>query len=134
MAEEVTLPDRTQAVINDIMNAQVEMRTNILTVPFNFTSSILVANTIDGVKDGQHVSCLVVNLEKAETLIIPGTQIANYELVLNDTPAKSEAVDAVVQLEATHEFIKVGDELTPEQVQEVSQLCNNFRQAFCING
>lgn len=130
-AEDVTLPARSEKMVATVVPAYIKEGTSLMTVPFNFTPNLLVANAIDKVKMGQ-VDCLIANLDQNCVTLKKGTKIANFELM--EEEENKNNIAAIARLGDTNEVIQIGDALDEMQAKQVTNLCSKYKDVFSIAG
>ena len=79
---------------------------------------------------------LLANVDTFDVKLKAGMQIASFEDVEGQMqkPTAVGAVNALLKLEESDEFVKVGDNLIPGQIQDLRDVFNEYRNAFSING
>lgn len=106
----------------------------IMAVPLDLGGEVMVGNTVDET-DTNVVNLLLMNSGHRKVTLEANTQVATYESV--DDQQRNEKrckVMATFKLDQTDEVIRVGNQLTDEQVDEITNLINQYAAAFSVNG
>lgn len=69
--KDTIIPANSEAIVAAVLPSHVPIKSVVITNPFHFKSSILVANTINEVRPDQNIDCLVVNALQAPIVIAP---------------------------------------------------------------
>lgn len=121
----------------NIITAKAYANGLIMAKPYNFGSSTLIGNIISDVVNNI-TNVLLINNGKKPVYIKENTQIASFER-MEGKPSESlillpKAVNNVIQLEGSQEFLKIGNQLTDNQVRELKAVIYKNIKAFSING
>ena len=105
----------------------------IATLPFNFDSNIILANSVDEVIQGR-TTVLFTNVETLDIAIRRGQQIASFEELASgaELRAQSAVMSALVSVGDSQEVVKVGDNLTASQVKELRKLLDSHQESFSV--
>lgn len=135
----VTIPPRSIKAIQ----AKVNTVGVVATKPFNFNSSLLVANSISNVNNNV-TDVLICNPTVNSIKITEDTQIGTYEeiectdieesMLEKYSHNDSQSSCLIKTIDNTNTKINVSDELTPEQLQELMCVINMNPRAFFIDG
>ena len=106
----------------------------VATLPFHFDNSIMVANTVSKVMDSA-IQVVLLNLDTWDVEIKKQQQIASFQTLSDQTEmVQSWGVFNVLPLGDTSSFVKVGDNLTHNELNDLSQLLSQYTDAFATDG
>jgi len=133
LPETIVLPARRMMLVQSDVCTSANL---VATVPFNFDPSIMVANGVSPVVDSK-VFVPMVNIDTWDIRIQKKQQIACFQ-TLKD-PAINDGIQAwginnVLPLGDTSSFVRIGDDLTAEQVKDLSDTLNEYIDAFSTDG
>lgn len=124
--EEMVIGPRTQKVIE----ASIPTVGTVLAIPNLFDGRIIVGNSVSSVHEGT-VNLIVMNPTNQPVTIQADTQLASYEQI--DDAIVSD-VNRVVEIDGFEEQISIGEDLSEDQVRELSQLLQDNKNAFSMYG
>ncbi|GLJ59014.1 hypothetical protein SUGI_1488500 [Cryptomeria japonica] len=129
------VPSRCQMV----MEARANVVGTVVTAPFTLDNGLLVANSIDQVENNI-AKVVVLNPSNKDIFINASTQLASLELLEEDVTQKKHKknetvkMNQVIEIKRMKEKVKVGNNLTLEQIEQLTSLLNDHVEAFSING
>lgn len=126
MVNRRTIPARTQMMVQTYAPVIGE----ILTINYNFCEELMVANSVCEVK-ANIAPVVVMNLSKNNIALEKGLRIASYERI--NFP-KAVPIMAMLKIPDSEEFLRIGDQLSEEQIKDIKHILNANVQAFSING
>lgn len=128
--QQVTIPPRSLKVIEAEVSTSAR---TIATLPFGFDRSIMVANAVSEVKNGK-VCLLVANIDTVGIAFNKWHRIASFEPITNTKDEKiMQSINCVIQLSNTNETVRVGEQLSSAQRQELNKLLADYTDVFSIN-
>lgn len=127
---EVKIPPRS-AVIASV--ATDHEHGDVVTVPFGFDTSLLVANAVTRVENFE-AKILLVNIDRAEIIVNQHQRLASYEPLNHSDQPSDRHINAVLQLGDTSECVTVGENLDSSQLQDLNKLFRKFIAAFSVKG
>lgn len=130
---ETILPPRSQNIVEMTVKCVMPIPQTILTVPMNFTSSVLVANSVSQVEDGIS-ECVLLNLENKYVQIPADTQLGTFESIELHEQEYVNAVSSQLEVANTKEIVRVGEKLSEAQIAELSEVLENNVDAFSMRG
>jgi len=98
------------------------------------TARLHIANSISTVTDDQKVDLLVLNQSEKPTLLHQNTQVASYEVLETIPEVVPEEVKSILEIGNTSSTVRIGDNLNPEQVKDLSNLLAKYKLAFSLHG
>lgn len=131
-AEKKILKARAQEVVLATVDTTAQV---IATIPFQFDNTVICGNSVSAVVEDR-VEVLILNTGNTDIILEEGKQIALFEPIVEEDEDQSvlTTLQTVVQLADTSEVVKVGDNLSTEQVGDLNILFQKYKEAFSISG
>lgn len=131
LVETIEVPARHAMLVKVEVNTSANI---VATLPFHFDNSIMVANSVDKVKNAQ-VTALLINMDTWAVRIKKGQIIASFQ-ALNEKGQQLDVwgINNVLPLGDGSNYVKVGDSLNTTELEQLQTVMLENMEAFATDG